>query len=109
MIDKKNTMSIREESLLWQLIDGDCTPEERRQIEKMLSNDPALAREYEKMKRLHRGLIDAYRPTGNSPGNDFGESINRLNFQQLFLSVLLPGSLAGLAVYNLLLIIQFFA
>lgn len=102
-------MSIREESLLWQLIDGDCTPEERRQIEQMLSNDPALAREYEKMKQLHQGLIDLHRPSGNSPGTDLGEPSNSLNFQQIFLSVILPGSLAGLAVYNLLLIIQLFA
>lgn len=45
------------ENRLWDYIDGNCLPDERMAIEKLLNNDTALKEKYEELLSVHRQLL----------------------------------------------------
>lgn len=49
-------MSLREETLLWQFIDGECSPEEAQQVCRMLETNQELQIAFDKLLRMHEQL-----------------------------------------------------
>lgn len=47
-----------DETRLWKYVEGRCTPAEKAAVEADLANDPALRKELELIKRLHRALSE---------------------------------------------------
>ena len=81
-------MSLQEETMLWKYIDGDCSVQERRAIEAMLEEDPALANSLAMLQQIHHGmqLMDLEKPSLRFTQNvleQLPEFVHRIEFKPL--------------------------
>ena len=67
-------MSLREETLLWQFIDGECSPEEAQQVCRMLETNQELQIAFQKLMRLHQMMQSMGNKGSERPMSSFNET-----------------------------------